>query len=472
MAQFFTEKELQHLYWRAGFGISVLELKKIKKLNKEKVVNTLFKSNDVENLLKTDVSNISTTTKGLTGEERNAIRKKQVEKLEEINLEWVAQMIKTNAVLRERMTLFFTNHFSTRIVKAKITLDLHQTIRKNALGNFGELLLQVSKSPAMIAFLNNQQNKKKSPNENFAREVMELFTLGRDGGYTEKDIKEAARAFTGWSINKEEGFKFKKQLHDYETKTVLGSTGNFEGQDIIKLLLKEKQTALYLCHKMYAYFVNPKVNSVHVKEMATSFYNSDYDIKTLLKTMFLSTWFYEEKNIGAKIKSPIDLLVGLSRQFGVEYEASKSLIFLQKQLNQMLFYPPNVAGWPGDKYWIDNSTLMLRLKLPAATLNKGIIEVEENEVIMDSMLEGLDTMSGEVRSLEKGSRYLIRKTKATTNWAVFLREVKDKNKQELIRFLIQPKLSSIAQKILEASMEESVKNFTIQLVSLPEYQLC
>ncbi len=473
MAHFFSEKELQHLYWRAGFGLSADELKKNKKYKKEKVIDRLFRNSEKENLLKTEISQIEVENKSLNAKQRNELQLKQVAKLEEITLEWMQQMQTSEEVLRERMILFFTNHFSAQVIKAKMTLDLHHRIRKNALGNFGEMLLEVSKSPSIITFLNNKQNKKKSPNENFAREVMELFTLGRDSGYSEKDIKEAARAFTGWSTDQKENFKFKPFLHDEGQKTVLGQTGNFKGQDIIRILLQQKQTATYLSEKMYKYFVNPIVNKDHVSIMATAFYNSRYDIKTVLKTMFLSNWFYEEKNIGVKIKSPIDLIVGLGRQFKVAYENPKSIIFLQKKLNQRLFYPPNVAGWPGDKHWIDNSTLMLRLKFPAATINKGIIDVEDNAIIMDSMSTTSNTTEGSVKpKLQNGSNFLTKKIKATANWDLFLISVKGKSKKDLIDFLLQPKLSAVAKKILEASKEENTKHFTIQLVSLPEYQLC
>src|SRR5262249_34193319 len=189
---------------------------------------------------------------------------------------------------------------------------LLDVIRRNALGNFGDLLKEVSKSAAMLFFLNNQQNRKDHPNENFAREVMELFTMGR-GNYTEQDIKEAARAFTGWGANAGGEFVFRKFQHDTGEKTVLGKSGNFDGDNIIDILIENKQTARFITRKIYRYFVNDEVNEAIVDKLANKFYQSNYDISELMKEIFSSDWFYDPKNIGSRIKSPVELIVGIRR---------------------------------------------------------------------------------------------------------------------------------------------------------------
>lgn len=167
-------------------------------------------------------------------------------------------------------------------------------IRVNALGSFKDLLHDVSKSAAILNFLNASQNKKDHPNENFAREVMELFTMGR-GNYTETDIKEAARAFTGWSANIKGEFIFRRFQHDDGAKTVLGNTGRFEGEDILDLLLKEKQTATFITQKIYKFFVNETVDKQKVEWLANRFYKNDYHIGKLMDDIFTADWFYDEK---------------------------------------------------------------------------------------------------------------------------------------------------------------------------------
>jgi uncharacterized protein (DUF1800 family) len=198
----------------------------------------------------------------------------------------------------------------------------------------------------MITFLNNQQNKKNHPNENFAREVMELFTLGR-GNYTETDVKEAARAFTGWSLGPNGAFLFKPRLHDAGSKTVLGQTGNFNGDDVVDILLKMPKTANFICKKMYKFFVNENIDDARVAYLATRFFKNNYDIKKLLEDIFTSDWFYEQKNIGAKIKSPIELLAGIRRYIPMVMDNDEVQLLFQKVLGQILFYPPKCSwlGW-------------------------------------------------------------------------------------------------------------------------------
>ena len=175
----------------------------------------------------------------------------------------------------------------------------------------------------MSKYLNNRQNVKERPNENFARELMELFTLGV-GNYTEKDIKESARAFSGWSFKNNGDFFLRKQKHDYEEKTFFGKTGHFNGDDIIDIILEQKQCAKFICTKVYKYFINPNVDEDRLEEITTLFYK-DYNIEKLMQHIFTSDWFYNKENIGAKIKSPIELLVGIHRLVRVAYNNKNQL---------------------------------------------------------------------------------------------------------------------------------------------------
>ena len=278
-------------------------------------------------------------------EQRKKLREKSRDDLKVMNQRWLETMVNSEAQLREKMSLFWHGHFACRIVNSFFAQELLHIIRINALGSFADMLKAVSKSPAMLQFLNNQQNKKSHPNENFAREVMELFTMGR-GNYTENDVKEAARAFTGWAFNPQGEFVFRKNQHDDGTKTFLGKTGNFDGDDILNMLLENKQTANYISKKIYRYFVSEKINEQNQQWLSNRFYSNNYNIAKLLEDIYTSDWFYDEKNIGTRIKSPVELLAGIRRLLPMQLENDQSQLLFQRALGQVLFYPPNVAGWP------------------------------------------------------------------------------------------------------------------------------
>jgi len=462
MSNKLTNKQIQHLYWRAGFGISYRELQKLKLKSKDKIIAQLLNTSEKNKSISIELDGLLKSKKNLTIEERKAQIQLRNKKTFELNSKWIEKMETTKGVLRERMTLFFQNHFAVRLQKPTAMYRYHKIINNHALGNFGDLLMDISKSAAMLQFLNNRQNRKKSPNENFAREVMELFTLGRDNGYTQNDIKEVARAFTGWDFNQDGDFVFKEKRHDKGVKTIFGKKGNFSGEEVIQLLLKEKQTALYVTQKLYKYMVNDILDETIVNELADTFYESNYDIKTLLNAIFTSDWFYEEKNIGVKIKSPIDLIVGLNRQFKIDYiKKDKTLLFLQRRLNQILFQPPNVAGWPGGKHWIDSSTLMVRLKLPTLLMFNGGTEIFDDDIT-----------SMNKSNTKKKNDFLAKKTKTSMNWKRYLKSIDYSNETILQDFFLQPKLSSGAIKSLEKSKNKPIENQIVAMLSLPEYQLC
>src|SRR5690606_34692278 len=190
------------------------------------------------------------------------------------------------------------------------------------------LTIEVSQSRAMLSFLNNQQNRKGKPNENFARELMELFTLGV-GNYTEDDVKESARAFTGWRYNSEGKFEFNTKLHDDGMKTFFGKEGEFNGQDIMDMIFEKREAAYFITRKLYRFYVNEQVNEEHIRELGDYFYDNNYEIKPLLQRMYTSEWFYEDNNVGNKIKSPIEFIAGLNRQFFIEYEDPRVLLRFQ-----------------------------------------------------------------------------------------------------------------------------------------------
>ena len=468
--------QVKHLYQRAGFGIDYQQLLKASNKNLNKCVNELFSQAAVADPGLTVADQNESRQQllkqaGLVGkkeftaaerEERQAIVRMQNSKSRELNIAWIQKMIDTEAPLLEKMTLFWHGHFACRSNNPYFAQQLNNIQRKNALGSLKTLIMEVSQSPAMLQYLNNQQNKKNSPNENFARELMELFMLGR-GNYTEKDVKESARAFTGWSYNKEGEFVFRRNLHDEGTKTFLGKTGNFDGEAIIDILLAQPATAEFVCKKLYTFFVNDTPNDEHIKELAKHFYKQKYDIAAVMEKMFKADWFYDASNIGTKIKSPAEFIVGLSKTFFVNYRRPQVLIQLQSSLGQYLFNPPNVAGWPGGKNWIDSSSLMLRMKIPSLVLNDGLIDFSGKADPEDEALLAINR-KGTARPGKSNIN-------AEADWARFLSSLpKDCSAEQLAAFLLQPGLNVKIKSLI--NNKTSLKNIAIEMTSTPEYQLC
>lgn len=472
--------KVKHLYNRAGFGISYADLQTLSRKKLDKVVDNLLKDsqkddpiqlvNDFESRRQLLVQAGLYAKKDLSEDEkkmRQQIIREQNEVSRDLNIAFITKMINTDAPLREKMTLFWHGHFACRSNNPFFAQQLNNIQRTNALGSFKTLLVEVSKSPAMLQYLNNQQNKKGKPNENFARELMELFTLGR-GNYSEQDIKESARSFTGWMYDKDGSFIFRKNQHDNGTKTFFGKIGNFEGENIIDIILEKPETSKFIAWKVYKFFVNDHPNEAHVNELATHFYNSKYDIASMMKKMFTSDWFYSPENVGTKIKSPAEFLVGLSREFYVTYNKPQVLIQLQSSLGQYLFNPPNVAGWPGGQSWIDSSSLMLRMRIPSLVLNDGEIDFSGKADPEDEAVIALSrTATTNANANAKPKSYV----NANADWPKFLSTLpKGLTPLELTEFLLQPKLNSKITTMV--SDNKGLRSTAVEITSMPEYQLC
>jgi len=298
-----------------------------------------------------------------SAEERKAFQQEQLRKGLELRGWWVEEMLVTPSPLTERMTLFWHNHFVSSQQKVRLAELMYRqnvTLRANALGNFSTLLYAMARDPAMVIYLDSAQNRKGTPNENFARELMELFTLG-EGHYTEQDVKEAARAFTGWSIDRASGnFTFRPFIHDYGVKTVLGKTGNFDGDQVLEILISRPETAEFVTRKLWREFVSPDPQEREVKRIAARFREAHYDIKSVLYAILTSDAFYSTENRGVLLKSPVDLVVGTMHQFDMRPGAPVPFAFAAAGMGQNLFSPPNVKGWPGGEAWINASTLLAR----------------------------------------------------------------------------------------------------------------
>ncbi|MFD2873000.1 DUF1800 family protein [Mucilaginibacter ximonensis] len=460
-----NSKQIKHLYARAGFGITFEDLHDKENWSIKKSVRKLFKASEKVQPIAAVTENIDLRPKpfkDLTDDEKRMLNQDRNKQEKALNDAWIKQMSTTDAQLREKMTLFWHNHFACNVGNSYYEQELNNIERANALGNFKTMLLQVSQTPAMLQFLNNQQNQKNHPNENFARELMELFTLGR-GHYTEQDIKESARSFTGWAYNGKDGaFRFNQYVHDNGIKTFLGQTANFCGEDIINIIVSNKQTATFICTKLYRYLVNEVPDDAHIAEMADVFYKNNYEITPLLKFVFQADWFYDEKNIGNLVKSPVEFLVGLNRQFYINYQNPDVLMQFQRTLGQVLFRPPNVAGWPGGRSWIDSSSLMYRMKIPSTILNAGLIDFTGKATPEDEAY---------LAAQRKQQLNVIKRVQATPDWDKFLKELpKDISHEEMARFLLEPELDKTV--IDEVKQPGDIKTLAIQITSTPEYQLC
>ena len=474
--------------WRAGFGPAAEQIAQLKDLSSSQLYKALQKASEkkpeyidvADDYLKglfMGAEEIGRQQKKneMNADQRKMIREKNRDDIKSLNLSWIKTMVGSNAQLREKMAFFWHGHFASRNINIFYQQQMLDIIRQNALGSFRELLHQVSKSAAMLNFLNAQQNKKDHPNENFAREVMELFTMGR-GNYTENDVKEAARSFTGWGANLKGEFVFRRFQHDDGNKIVLGKSGNFNGEDVLDILLDQKQTAKFISQKIYRFFVNDNLDNEKVNWLAERFYKSDYNISKLMEDIFTSDWFYDEKNIGAKIKSPIELVVGLQRILPMQLQNEEALLLIQRVLGQLLFYPPNVAGWPGGKSWIDSSTLMVRMRIPQMLNDQDEMNVRP-KADDDQMMGKMDD---ENKMKNKGMGKMGKLIKTDIDWNVYIKNFEAVPREnllnELVASLLQTKMAipgDTIKNFADSSSKESfIKTATLQIMSVPEYQMC
>jgi uncharacterized protein (DUF1800 family) len=480
----------QHLLWRAGFGPDTVPVEELSSDSNKKLIKAIFKASektpayiDVADPAVKEIyigmEEMYWQKRQLTEEQRKLIRDRSREGIRALNLTWLNQMVHSEQQLREKASLFWHGHFACRTVNIVHQQQLLDAIRRNALGNFPDLLREVSKSGAMLNFLNNNQNRKDHPNENFAREVMELFTLGR-GNYTEDDIKEAARAFTGWGSNASGNFVFRKNQHDTGKKKILGKSGNFDGGDVLNILIEQPQTAQYITRKVYRYFVNESENEEQIKWLSDRFYKNGYNIAALFQDIFTSDWFYDQRNVGAIIKSPVLLIAGIRRAIPMEISNEEVQITLQRLLGQQLFYPPNVAGWPGGKNWIDSSSLMLRLRIPQMIYAEDTLTLKPKDD--DDQMMGMKDKENRQQKMKafaqkRGGGQVI---SATVNWDAYTKLFTKVSRENLLPAISSSVLqtsnsvtvSTLDKYLDNSSRENYIRSATIQLMSTPEYQLC
>ncbi len=353
---------------RVGFAPDAAELAQYVGLTRVQAVDTVLASARTEAVTPLPdwvLEPIPTreTRKAWTDDQRREAQRLRGQRYELLRAWWVREMLATPSPLTERMTLFWHNHFTSGQDKVQYPQQMalqNMLLRRNALGNFGELLHDVAKDPAMLQYLDGASNRKGKPNENFAREVMELFTLG-EGHYSQRDVSEAARAYTGWSLDPDtQAYVWRSNQHDEGEKTVLGKTGPFDGDQVLDILLAQPETSTFVTTKLWREFVSDTPDPQSIAPIAARFRASRYDIKVALRGIFLSDAFWDDDHRGVLVKSPAEFVVGTLRAFDIGYENTAPFAAQIRTLGENLFYPPNVKGWPGGTTWINSSTLLAR----------------------------------------------------------------------------------------------------------------
>jgi len=393
---------IAHLIRRAGFGSNHDQLEELSNLEYDQIVDQLlnpeFGSLEDQDLL-----------------DRYFIASVEARTARHADPQWTWRLAKSHKQLEEKISLFWHGLLAVGGIKLDHGLAMLTEIdlfRKYGLGNFATLLLKISQDPGMMYWLDNQNSHKDAPNENYGRELLELFSMGIDengeGAYSEEDVKSAARAFTGWASKPTPPpfflgpfpmeFNFDESDHDNKEKTFLGKKGNFNGQDIVNMVAMHKATADFICKRLYLYFVSEEVNEKEVKKLSNVYMNSEGEIKKVLESMFKSEHFKSEEIRFKKVKSPSDLVFGITRlvdKYDIPNLDSAELAVNTLLMGQFLLNPPSVEGWHEGEEWIDSGSLIERINYASSEISdissngvKKIIEIvlEKNISFPDEML--------------------------------------------------------------------------------------
>jgi uncharacterized protein (DUF1800 family) len=375
-----------HLLNRAGFGGRPDEVDRVARLGMDVAVDELIDFRRYpENLAAPDFTNLRSLWEAYAQlvqarapqrerfEANVAALRADNQKMQEVREWWVTRMIQTTRPLQEKMVLFWHGLLVSGkpdVQQAELLFMQNELFRRNPLGNFKEMILAISKDPAMLRYLDNNLNRRGRPNENYARELLELFTIGI-GNYTEQDVKEAARAFTGWTYRNYE-FTFDARQHDDGPKSFLGRAGNWDGGDIITIIFEQPATARWLPRKLFEFFAYLRPEESLVEELAEVFRRGNFEVAPLVRAILTSSAFYSPKAMRTQVKSPAHLVIGSARLLGADSAMIPNLIRAMDLMGQALFYPPNVGGWPRGEGWITTSTILLRYNFSSLLLTGGM----------------------------------------------------------------------------------------------------
>jgi uncharacterized protein (DUF1800 family) len=442
MATEWNHRNAAHLLRRAGFGGTTEEVQRLVGLGLEGSVDYLLNYEQVDDSALDSI--LARLNLDLT-------------KFRPAQAWWLTRMIYTHRPFLEKMALFWHGHFATsvrKVARTEMMLQQIQLFRRLAVGNFRDILLEISKDPAMIIWLDNFTNIKGKPNENYARELFELFALGI-GNYSEEDIRESARAFTGWTLRNNQFF-FNASQHDNGMKTVFSQTGNWNGDDIVNMTAKHPAASRFITHKLWEFFAYKNPDKEIVDELAKIYTESNYSIKAIMRRIFTTDAFYSDKAFYANVKSPTELVVGSIRMLKGAINPTFIPSFMAG-MEQDLLAPPSVKGWDGGLQWISTSNLLTRYNfanfLATSRGNNGnTVPIEQllNPLAAtpDALVEHFLSMLGPVE------------TEASVRTA-------------LIEYLQKADNGSIAGTFTldAATIDKKVRGLTHLIMSLPEFQL-
>ncbi len=474
-----------HLLNRAGFGGPPAEVEKLAAMKPAEAVAHFMDYETVSVSLagpdwaKPDPEKVQKfrEARNASPEERQKIirelQRNQREEMMELRNWWLQRMVSGPRPLQEKLTVFWHGHFATSIEKVRdpyLMWRQNDLFRRNAMGNWLTMLTEVAKDPAMLIWLDQAQSRKEHPNENFAREVMELFALG-EGHYTEKDITEAARALTGWSFDRaDQEFIDRPFAHDRGEKTIFGRTGYFNGRDFLEMVVAQPQAAPFITGKLWTFFSGEPPSEELVTALADTFRKNGNNFKPVLQAMFLSEEFYSPSIVRNQVKSPLQWLVGSVRVLERPLPPPLVSYGLMRNLGQELFAPPNVKGWDGGVSWITTNTLLARYN-EAATLVQGDLKPAAGGMFPRNP-EMMKQFGGRLENARIAGAPVSRLfTEAD-------RKDKDALVHALERRMLQGKLKPDQEKVLrdylnanEKLNDEVVRNAVRLVMSTPEYQL-
>lgn len=376
-----SRSQVTHLYRRAGFGASQNLIEEALSSTPQEIVQSLVRTRPESDAYQSEINSLATTILATSD-------------IQNLPAWWAYRFLTSNDPLREKATLFWHGHFATsgeKVTDPRLMYKQNESLREHALNSFREMVHAIAQDPAMLIYLDSATNRKAHPNENFARELMELFCLG-EGRYTETDIRELSRCFTGWEIRSNR-FRFNRYQHDSQEKSFLGQTGTFSGEEGIDIVLAQSSLPYFITGKLVTFFVtDEQVPTIELlKPLADQFVESGLQIGPVIETILTSNLFYSKFSIAAKVRSPVDFAVGFLRSLDATTDLYALTAGLQ-ELGQTPFFPPNVKGWDGGRAWINSSTLLARANLIHQILNRK--ETRFSQTTLDDMLSQHNLRTG------------------------------------------------------------------------------
>ena len=500
-----TYIDTAHLLRRAGFGAEPAAIRSAAQAGLSATTDSLLHPERIPETLDDDATLARLTS--LLPETKNGGTPTQA-----VKMWWTHRMIASAHPLQEKMTLFWHGHFTSKDgnMAGDLLYRQNQMLRRNALGNFRSLTLAVARDPEMLRYLNGNQNHKAQPNENFARELMELYTCGI-GNYTEDDVKAGARAFSGWNLRGED-FTFNTKQHDNDQKTFMGKTGNWNGDDIVDILVALPATARRVCTQLFTYFAYPDPEPAVLDSLVKTYFSSGYDIRAIMSQILHSQAFYSDKARLAVIKTPAQYVVGTIRLLGMDKAVElilsdvtptndmaanpaaipaagastaplakgrrlgvlASLPLAMRAMGQDLLAPPTVKGWDGGENWINTSTLLARI-------NFADVISRSREMFGSSFPSAVEFMQQHVLTPEGWVDYLAETlgplpiTPSTRQALISYVQSPDLPTSTVVNVQLQPGRRRRAGRLNgdgPGGLEGRLRGVIPLLMATPEYQVC